>query len=368
MKRILLFTVFLFICFACKIDKNKVVVEEKIVNEAPQRLFTEVSIEPIIVNDSLSIRGLEILNDSVLGYASNKGFGVVTITNDTITIGNSYAAYLKLNPTETTSSFRSLAINNDKIFGLSIGNPALLIEDVIHEVSNPKVRYTESHEKVFYDAMMFWNAKEGIAMGDPTDNCLSVIITRDGGKTWNKVPCEKLPEVVTGEAAFAASDTNIAVVDNHTWILSGGVKSRVFYSPDKGNSWEVYDTPLLQGEGSQGGYSIAFFDALNGFIIGGDYTKAEANNGNKAVTKDGGKTWRLVAEGAEPDYRSCVQYIPNNKGNELVAVGFRGISYSNDYGENWDKLSDASFFTIRFLNDSTAFAAGRGGIAKLLFK
>jgi hypothetical protein len=29
---------------------------------------------------------------------------------------------------------------------------------------------------------------------------------------------------------------------NNTWIVSGGMKARVFYSADKGNTWEVYDT------------------------------------------------------------------------------------------------------------------------------
>jgi photosystem II stability/assembly factor-like uncharacterized protein len=34
--------------------------------------------------------------------------------------------------------------------------------------------------------MKFWNNKEGIAMGDPIADFLSIIVTRDGGNTWNK--------------------------------------------------------------------------------------------------------------------------------------------------------------------------------------
>lgn len=367
MKRILLLGLFILVFTACKTDKDKENTDEVSVIKEETRSLSHITITPIIENDSLSIRGLEIIDDTTLGYAANKGFGIVSIKNNTIQFNNIYEAYLKANPTEAPAPFRSLAMVNDKIFGLSIGSPALLIESNIHTIT-PIVRYTEVHEKVFYDAMAFWNDKEGIAMGDPTDDCLSIIVTRDGGLTWNKIPCESLPKAFEGEAAFAASDTNIAIVGDHTWIISGGAKSRVFYSPDKGNTWEVFETPLIQGEGSQGGYSMDFFDKKNGFIIGGDYTKAEATNGNKAVTSDGGKTWTLIADGAEPDYRSCVQYLPNGKGNELVAVGFRGISYSNNYGKQWKKLSDESFFTIRFLNDSVAFAAGRGRISKLIFR
>jgi hypothetical protein len=63
-----------------------------------------------------------------------------------------------------------------------------------------------------------------------------------------------------------------------------------------------------------------------------------------------------------------VQYIPNRKGRELVAVGFKGIDYSNDTGETWKHLSDEGFYTIRFLNDSIAYAAGAGRISKLIFR
>jgi hypothetical protein len=51
-----------------------------------------------------------------------------------------------------------------------------------------------------------------------------------------------------------------------------------------------------------------------------------------------------------------------------VAIGFTGISYSNDTGMNWRALSNEGFYTIRFQNDSVAYAAGKNRIAKLTFK
>jgi hypothetical protein len=47
-------------------------------------------------------------------------------------------------------------------------------------------------------------------------------------------PADKLPRTANGEAAFAASNTNIVIKGNNTWIVSGGMKARVFYSADKG--------------------------------------------------------------------------------------------------------------------------------------
>ena len=68
-------------------------------------------------------------------------------------------------------------------------------------------------------------------------------------------------------------------------------------------------------------YSIDFYDEKMGFAIGGDYTKPNDTLANKIRTTDGGKTWQVVADGKGPGYRSCVQYIPNSNGKELVAIG-----------------------------------------------
>ena len=89
---------------------------------------------------------------------------------------------------------------------------------------------------------------------------------------------------------------------------------------------------------------------------------------NTDTTEVFGKTWELVGANEEPGYRSCVQYIPNREGKELVVAGFNGIDYSNDAGSTWTHLSDEGFYTMRFLNDSVAYAAGKGRISKLTFK
>ncbi len=313
-----------------------------------------------VYSDSLSIRAIEVLNDGNLAFAANNGtYGLYNVKNNTV--NTSIMMY-----DSVPVHFRAVAHTASDFFMLSIGNPALLYKTGDNGVM--ELVYTEHHEKVFYDSMVFWNDEEGIAMGDPTDDCLSVIITRDGGQTWTKLSCDLLPVVTPNEAAFAASNTNIAVVNNHTWIVSGGAKSNVYYSPDKGKSWQVYTTPIVQGESTQGIYSVAFYDDKNGIVMGGDYTKPELNNANKAITKDGGKTWQLVANNREPGYRSCVQYVPNSNAKQIVAVGFKGIDVSNDGGKTWSHLSDESFYTIRFVNDSLAYAAGKNRIAQLTFK
>jgi photosystem II stability/assembly factor-like uncharacterized protein len=214
--------------------------------------------------------------------------------------------------------------------------------------------------------MTFWNDKEGIAVGDTVNGCLSIIITRDGGQIWRKLNCDELPEGIEGEGAFASSNTNIKTIGDKVWIAT--TAGKIYFSPDKGRTWQAFETPILNKEETQGIYSIDFWTEYLGIAVGGDYTDPEGNTANKAMTINGGETWELIADGREPGYKSCVQFVPNAAGKEIVALGFTGISYSSDMGSSWQQLSDEPFYTIRFFNDSVAYAAGNNRISKLTFK
>ncbi len=342
--------------FSCG-KKNK----SEIVN---QRKLSRIWIKDILKDSTLSIRTIQEIDGDIY-YGAQEGKRGIYLRDGSV------ATDLMIKDS-VLPSFRSSAFNGKNLFYLSIASPALLFKldynnDVRAYISH-NVVYQENHPDVFYDAMAFWNEQEGLAIGDPTEDCMSIIITRDGGDTWTKLGCDKLPKANHGEAAFAASDTNIAIVGNHTWVATGGKSSRILYSPNKGKSWKVYDTPIIQGKVTTGIYSLDFYDEKNGFAIGGDYTSPKDTLNNKIRTSDGGKTWKIVANGKGPGYRSCVQYIPNSGGRELVAVGFKGIDYSNDSGDTWTHLSDEGFYTIRFQNDSIAYAAGKGRISKLTFR
>jgi photosystem II stability/assembly factor-like uncharacterized protein len=336
--------------------------------------FSKVFIQDIVKDSTLNVRAIDF-NKEFLVYGSKDHFGKISL-NEQIKINISDFNVSKESQTDkfefkkedgSLFHFRAVEEVNGNVFALSIESPAKLYK-LKRKSKEAKLVYEEKHPKAFYDALAFWNDKEGIAMGDPTEACISIIITRDAGETWQKLPCSQLPKAVEGEAAFAASDTNIAIVGEKTWIATGGVKSHILYSPDKGKTWQNIATPIIQGQPTTGLYSIDFYDEEHGFGIGGDYTKPDKNTQNKILTVDGGKTWQLVADGKAPGYRSCVQYVPNSDAKALVSVGFKGIDYSQDGGKSWRHLSDESFYTIRFINENEAFAAGKAKISKLIFK
>ncbi len=323
--------------------------------------FSEVKIIPVFT-DSLSIRAIAPINESTVWFAANNGIvGLIDGTTPKIATVRYQDSIL---------NFRAIAKTANSVFVISIENPAVLykIDHTNNEATNINEVYVEENETVFYDAMAFFDEVEGIAMGDPTDGCLSVIKTIDGGESWFKLSCNLLPAVEEGEAAFAASNSNIAIIKDNIWLVSGGKRARVFHSQDRGATWEVYNTPIIQGQTMTGIYSVDFYDEKLGVIFGGNWDDKEFNEGNKAITRDGGKTWNLLSNGAGPGYRSAVKFVPGTNGNGLVAVGSPGISYSSNKGAHWVSLSDQGFYALEFVNDSVAFASGSNIIAKLVFK
>lgn len=321
----------------------------------PRKTVT-VSLEKIKL-DSTSIRAIELVSDSILVYAGSRGdFGVVTPAGKLKVPKNIILDTL-------VPHFRSLAFTKQAFFALSVGNPALLFR---FQNNSIEIVYKEEHDKVFYDSMKFFDELNGIAMGDPTDGCLSILITRNGGRSWFKKECEKLPEVYEGEAAFAASNTNIAIVGKNAWLATGGSKARVFHTPDMGLTWNVYETPLIQGGNTTGIYSVDFYNETHGIICGGDYTDKFGESANKAITKDGGKTWEVVSENTLPNYVSCVQYVPGTDGKEIFAVSTNGIFYSYNSGKKWNKVSDEGYYSIRMASKNVAWLSGNEVIAKMI--
>lgn len=339
-----------FILFSCAKEKK---------DYKPQ--FTTVTATTLHEQENIGVRAITI-DGGKMWYAGSMGnFGAIPVNGGKALSG-------VISKDTLYPEFRSIAQTKDAIFILNAGTPALLYK-VSKDGKHNKLVYTETGDKVFYDSMKFRNDKEGIAIGDPVNECMSVIITRDGGETWSKVSCIKLPKVEEGEAAFAASNTNLVVHEDKTWVISGGRKSRVFYSADKGENWSVNETPILQGDAPTGMFSVDFYDDNVGFAVGGDYTDAKGNKANKILTEDGGKTWKKVADGQAFGYASCVQFVPDSEGDGLVTVGPSGIWYSYDRGASWKKIHDnTKLHTIRFIDAKSAIAAGQDAIVKFSFK
>lgn len=332
-------------------------------NSEAQEIEIPASIDPDFIEYPLqcSIRALEVINQDQVWFAGSNGtYGFTTDG------GNSWKVD-SITHLGQELEFRSIAVTSQAVFLLNVASPAYILRSNDLGV-NWEIVYQEDHPDVFYDSMKFWDDQNGIAMGDPTEGCLSVLITRDGGSSWKKIDCFALPATGTGEAAFAASNSNIALHGQHAWLVSGGSKARVFHTPDRGSSWEVVPTPMAQGGKMTGIFTVDFYDLEQGIIFGGNWEDQQENHSNKAVTQDGGQTWQLISDGSGPGYRSCVQYIPQFQGKGILAVGIPGISYSPDGGSSWQFIDKSYFYTVRLARDArVAWLGGRNKIARMTY-
>lgn len=230
------------------------------------------------------------------------------------------------------------------------------------------LRYEASDTSVFLDAIVFFDDRHGLALGDPIGGRFFILVTADGGDTWREAPAPSRPEAKPGEAAFAASGTSLVAAGRFAWLGTGGTASRVFRSTDRGISWAVTASPLLAGAASTGIFSVGFADSLRGVVVGGDYQQPDSARGNAALTSDGGRSWE--AAGTPPrGYRSGVAARTHGNDVMAVAVGTSGSDVSWDGGRSWSPLDSTGFNSVQFAPGGMAFAVGGSGrIARYLPK
>jgi photosystem II stability/assembly factor-like uncharacterized protein len=239
--------------------------------------------------------------------------------------------------------FRAVvAFSADEAFLMSAGPGELSrIYHTVDAGQHWSLQFTNSNPKGFFDSMVFWDRTHGLVLGDPvpedTGKLKFELMMTDDGQNWRAIPPANLPAALEGEGAFAASNTCIAILpsantrevrtpaehdpgphnptqhdpfkspvtssapriksvpalDPNIWFATGGSTARVFHSADRGESWQVSETPIVHGPDSAGIFSIAFRDVMHGVIAGGDYKHPDQDGRNLAFTHNGGKTWAV---------------------------------------------------------------------------
>ena len=309
----------------------------------------------------VELRGLSVVSPTVVWASGQRG--TVVHTRDG-------GAHWKRDtiPGAATLDLRAIAATSDSVaHAISIGDSSRVYRTT-DGGRTWSLRWSATRKGTFLDAIRFWDARNGIAMSDPVDGKLLVLVTGDGGESWQEIPAGRLPAALPGEGGFAASGTCLTVYGtSHVWIATGGAASaRVYHSPDRGRTWKVHDTPLRAGVPSAGVFSVAFRDSLHGVIAGGDYEKPTLRGRNLAVTSDGGATWTLTDSASTPaGYRSAVAFVPGTRTNALLAVGLTGTDVSIDGGATWASVDSTAYNSVAFVSPSAGWAVGpRGRIAR----
>ena len=240
-------------------------------------------------------------------------------------------------PGAETLDFRGIAAFSDQEAFLMSSGPGELSR--IYQTADAgrhwQLQFTNKNPKGFFDSIAFWDRTHGVVLGDPipdeAGNLKFELLMTEDGETWKQISPAQLPPAVDGEGAFAASNSCLAILrsssggssggvaeakdgvgDSNIWFSTGGKVARVFHSPDRGLTWQVFDTPVVHGADSQGIFSISFRDAQHGVIAGGDYKHPEEDGPNLAFTDDGGRTWS-VSKIFPQSYYSAVAYDSGSK-------------------------------------------------------
>jgi photosystem II stability/assembly factor-like uncharacterized protein len=298
------------------------------------------------------LRGVSAVSERVV-WASGAN-GTVLRTDDGGATWRTLAV-----PDAAALDFRDVdAVDERTAYILSIGNgDASRIYKTADAGATWTLQFRNEDPKAFFDAMAFRDANRGFAFSDSIDGRFVILRTADGGRQWSRIDPAALPAALPNEGAYAASGTNVAVLGAHVWIAT--TAARVLRSEDNGVSWRVAATPLATGP-SAGIFSIAFRNASNGIVVGGDYKKEGEAAENMALTHDGGATWRAAA--GLSGFRSAVAYVPSHP-RTIVAVGPSGTDVSTDDGRTWRAVPGPGFHAMSFApGTGTAWAVGEKGV------
>ena len=231
--------------------------------------------------------------------------------------------------------------------------------------SHWSLTWSDTTKGIFLDGIAFWDTRHGFTFSDPVDGRLVILTTGDGGATWTRTPPANIPLVLPGEAAFAASNTQLAVQGSgNAWIATGGAsEARVFRSTDRGRTWQVSSTGLPGGK-SAGLFGIAFADARHGLAVGGDYAIARGPTDRAIRTDDGGVTWIPAGPGVPDGVTTGLAFLAGSSPPTFAAAGAHGTAFTHDFGATWIHGDTLTYWSVSFAGRTGWVAGPRGRVAK----
>jgi photosystem II stability/assembly factor-like uncharacterized protein len=140
----------------------------------------------------------------------------------------------------------------------------------------------------------------------------AVLGTADGGRQWQEVNPDEMPEPQYGLQGFFMDAAT-------AWLLvsasSGSNSGMLYCTSDAGDTWQATQVPFAGGD-------LQFMDAQNGWVMADRGVAAGSQAVDIYHTADGGQTRALVSS-AGPDHPQSQDQLP-------FAGNKSGISFLND--------------------------------------
>ncbi|MBS1535862.1 MAG: T9SS type A sorting domain-containing protein [Bacteroidetes bacterium] len=211
----------------------------------------------------------------------------------------------------------------------------------------------------FTNLVYFWNANEGLAMGDPANGYFEIYRTTNGGTNWTRVG--STPALVPIDPQEYGLTNQFTTNGDNIWI--GTTFGRILKSSDRGVTWSVYQSPIPDfggGINGSGSGDMAFTDANNGLLQTDAY--------ELFATSDGGANWTALTVAADTALKNFgISEIPGQPnvyisvGEDLLNSPNRGSAFTINGGVDWVHIPDTDEVdggVVAFLNNNTGFASG----------
>lgn len=208
----------------------------------------------------------------------------------------------------------------------------------------------------FINAVHFFDAKDGVALGDPAGGYFEVYTTNNGGATWTRVSQANIPLVPgNGEYGtvgyFGASDSTILYPTNLGNIL---------VSKDRGYTWTTAVSPITGTNTFIP--KLSFKDKNTVLAVAGNSTQLV---NSIIASADGGLTWAFAGFDTVGDIFDFndIEYVPGTANTWFVSSanfnsGGLGTAYTEDGGQTWIPVDKIQHTCLNFADENNGWSGG----------
>ncbi|MBY0066684.1 YCF48-related protein [Empedobacter falsenii] len=215
----------------------------------------------------------------------------------------------------------------------------------------------------FGNIIHFFDANNGLVIGDPINGKYEMYKTTDGGNSWSTLSTAP-STLASTEYGYVAGRVFLG---EDLWLTSN--TGRILHTNDRGATWKSYFSPVDDFSGEDSSASMSFSSSKYGLLVD-----------NTAVlwfTEDSGANWDVMSSNSY--YDGDISYIPGSNGI-FLSTGFSstselgvGSAYSKDNGKTWTKIDDGQqrLFIGAYdcksvwVGHYTSDTKGTGGVLKL---
>lgn len=209
---------------------------------------------------------------------------------------------------------------------------------------------------VWVNLVHFFNIASGVAMGDPNEEGFEIYTSGNSGGSWEKVDPADIPPPLPGEFSF---NTVFDAVGNKIWFETS--MGRVYYSINKGHTWEVFEGP----HGQTPFFMVAVDEMEKCYVV---YVTFDGNGQNPEFelfrTPDNGATWEDITP--EDNGWRMDDIVPVPGTGAIIGSFSKGwdsgiyeTRLSYDQGITWQTIDIGNHtLYLDFYDDNTGVATG----------